>query len=519
MLSGLIFLPLLMSGVFIFIKSPLVCKKTALCFSILYLLCAASLFFFFDPSSHQLQLMESIPWFPGFGIQYAVGVDGISFWFIILTAGLGPFCVLSGWNQIQNKVAGFYASLFLLKATLAGTFLAVDSVLFYVFFESSLVPMYFIIGIWGGGKRIHAAFTFFIYTAFGSLFLLAGIITLMNFTHIELGRWSASLVDFYLLDFYFSKNNVLNTQNILFLCFLFGFGVKLPMVPFHTWLPLAHVEAPTSGSIMLAAVILKMGAYGFFRFIFPLFPESVQFFSPGLCLWAGVSVLYGVCMALAQTNMKKLVAYSSVSHMAYVVLGLFSLNEYGISGAFYQTLAHGLSSATMFFLVGLLYERTKTLDINEYGGLANRMPLFSIAFIAGSLSVIALPSTGGFIAEFFVLMGAWIAEQWLATGLAVWGAIGSAAYMLYLIHRVFFGKPSETSLVKAYPLSGVENVMVLLLVVFIFVMGLFPHTVLNYSRESLTHLSRKKDNYHLNVKSYMENSTQNKQITPIESSD
>ena len=499
MLSALIFLPLLFAVILVFIKNPHLCRRWAAVFSCFYFLFSLFLFFIFDSQTERLQLVEQCAWLPALGIKYFVGVDGLSFWFVILTAFLNPLCVLASWKLIRERESFFYACLFAMNTSVMGTFLAMDTVLFYIFFESSLVPLYFIIGIWGGKDRIYAAFKFFIYTAFGSLFLLAAVVALMQLTVQATGEMSASLLDFYKLDLPFVKDSLFGTQNVLFLCFFLAFAIKLPFVPFHTWLPLAHVEAPAPGSAILAAVILKMGSYGFLRFLLPLFPQSVEFFAPVISLLAGIGIVYGAFMALAQENMKKLVAYSSVSHMAYVLLGLFSLNLYGLTGGFYQMLTHAVSSAALFLLVGMVYERTHSLNISDYRGLAQKMPWLTVFFIVISLSAIALPSTGGFISEFFVLMGAFMAGNWIALALSVSGLVFGAAYMLYLVHRVFFGKVSELSQ-KTSLLSVREIGIILPFVLLVFGMGLFPGAFLKYSSVSLSHLQEKRETYELLVK-------------------
>ena len=516
MLSVLIFLPLVFSLICFFIKKQKLVSVCALFFSTVYFLLSLSLLFIFDPSIESLQLVEKMNWFPTLGLKYFVGIDGLSFWFVILTAFLNPLCVLASWNLIKQKASGFYSCLFLMNTSIMGTFLAIDGVLFYVFFESSLIPLYFIIGIWGGGHRLYAAFKFFIYTALGSLFLLTAIIALMQLTTtLPSGQISASVLDFYRLNLSFVKGEWFCTQNLLFLCFFLAFAIKLPLIPFHTWLPLAHVEAPAPGSALLAGIILKMGAYGFFRFILPLFPQSVIFFAPSICILAGLAIIYGALMALAQTNMKKLVAYSSVSHMAYILLGLFSLNIYGLTGAFYQTLSHAVSSVGLFLLVGILYERTHTLDIKKYGGLAQKMPLFAISFIIISLSAIAVPSTGGFISEFFVLLGAFEAGRWQGLLLALPAVVMGAVYMLYLIHRVLFGSLSELS-EKISALSKREVFILSPLVLLVFIMGIFPNLFLQYSSKSLSHLNNNKNNYKLSIKSPLKENYKTAGVKPYE---
>ncbi len=487
MLSVLIFLPLVFAVFLLFIKKPKLCYRFAGVFSCFYFLLVLLLFFFFDPFVKDLQLVQHWDWFPALGLSYFVGIDGLSFWLVILTGFLSPLCVFSARRVIREKISLFYFCLFAMNTSVMGAFLAMDALLFYIFFESSLIPLYFIIGIWGGRQRIYATFKFFIYTAFSSLFLLAGILALMGLVLQSTGEISALLPDFYKLDLPFVKGSFLSTQNVLFLCFFFAFAVKLPFVPFHTWLPLAHVEAPAPGSAVLAAVILKLGAYGFFRFVLPLFPMSVEFFSPALCLLAGLALVYGAFMALAQTNMKKLVAYASVSHMAYIVLGIFSLNIYGFTGAYYQMLTHAVSSAGLFFLIGMIYERGHSLKISDYGGLAKIMPVLAVFFIIISFSTIALPSTAGFISEFLILVGAFTAQKTLALIFALSAVVFGAGYMLYLVHRVFLGEVSPLSQ-KLLPLTLRETAIILPLVILVFGMGLFPKIFLKYSAISLNHL-------------------------------
>ncbi len=484
--------------ILVFVKGQALVRYLAAGFSLVYFLLSLTLFFLFDPQTEKIQLVQQADWFSPLGIQYFVGVDGLSFWFVILTAFLLPLCVLASWTLIQKQARQFYALLFLMTTSVTGTFLALDAVLFYVFFESSLIPLYLIIGIYGGKERIYASFKFFIYTAFGSLFLLSSIVALMILTSQSFGAPSASLLDFYKLDLPFVKGDWFSTQNILFVCMFIAFAIKLPCVPFHTWLPLAHVEAPAPGSALLAGVILKMGSYGFLRFLLPLFPESVSFFAPFVSLLAGVGIVYGALMALAQTNIKKLVAYSSVSHMAYVLLGLFSLNLTGLTGGFYQMLTHALSSASLFFLVGMIYERTHNLNIKDYGGLARAMPLLACFFVILSLSAVALPSTGGFVSELLVLLGAFQAQQYLPLALALSGMVLGAGYMLYLVHRVFFG-PASPLCRSQNRLSPREKAVIWPFVILVFLMGIFPNIFLKYSRVSLKHLEKQKTGYEVEM--------------------
>ena len=500
MLSILIFLPLVMGCVLILSpKKPRLTRLLAGVFASVYFVFTLSLFLVFDFLSPDLQLVQSVSWFPELGLKYFVGIDGLSFWFVILTAFLLITSVFASWNLIQNRVGFFYGALFVMTTSVIGTFLAMDGILFYVFFESSLVPLYFLIGIWGGKKRIYSAFKFFIYTGLGSLFLLAGLVGLMNLNLQATGELSANVLEFYKLNLPFVSNMWLSTQNVLFFCFFLALAIKLPIFPFHTWLPLAHGQAPAPISAFLAGVILKMGAYGFFRFLWPMFPDSMQFFSPALSVLAGISLVYGALMALAQKNMKTLIAYSSVSHMAYVVLGLFSFNLYGLTGGFYQALSHALSSSALFLLVGMIYERTNKLNIADYSGVAKVLPWCAVFFVTASLSTMALPSTAGFIAEFLTLKGLFMAKNFIAFALALTGVVLGAVYMLYLIHRVFFGQtlPSLTNIIK---LSLREKLIILPFMILIFVMGCFPNLFLKYSRASLEHLHKHRQNYYLNIK-------------------
>ena len=498
-------MPLLFSLFLISVKQAKAVRVISLICSVFYFLFSLFLFYFFNPNSENLQLVEKTEWFSLLGVQYFIAIDGLSFWFVILTAFLSPISILASWNLIKEKVKGFHICIFLMMTSIMGTFLSLDGVLFYMFFESSLIPLYFIIGIWGGNRRVYAAMKFFIYTGFGSLFLLAGIAAFMHLVWQSTGQISASIVDFYSVTPFFVQSNWLNQQNILFFCFFIPFAIKLPMVPFHTWLPLAHVEAPAPGSAWLAAVILKMGAYGFLRFVFPLFPQSAEFFAPLICWLGAFSIIYGALMALAQVNIKKLVAYSSISHMGYILLGLFSWNIYGLTGAFYQSLTHALSSASLFLMVGMLQERTRNLNISEYGGIATRMPILACYFVIISLSAIALPGTGGFISEFFVLVGAFSANRWESLIIAIITIVITAAVMLYLIHRIFFGEP-KAGVQKLFPLSRRERYLLVPFVALIFITGLLPNTFLKYSSKSLDCLIKGQDRCALSI--YTPDSTQ-----------
>lgn len=506
LLTTLIFLPLVFALIVGFLPKESWVRPVSLGLSLIHFALSLALFYRFDPSKSTLQLTEWAPWVPTFGISYFVGIDGISFWLVILSTFLTPVVVLGSWTAITERVRMFHVCLFMLLSSMVGTFLAMDAILFYVFFEFSLIPMYFMVGIWGGSRRLYATMKFFIYTMAGSLFMLVAIIALMFMTQQQLDFpgtqiMSASLLDFYKLEIPFVANDLLNTQTLLFFAFALAFAIKVPMFPVHTWLPDAHVEAPTPGSVILAAVMLKMGTYGFMRFVIPMFPEATEYWS-WLFMGLGViGIIYGALVAMVQPDIKKLVAYSSVSHMGYVMLGLFALNIYGATGGLYQMLNHGVSTGALFLLVGMIYERTHSRQIADYGGLASVAPIYTIAFLIVTFSSIAVPLTNGFIGEFLILLGTFEARPVVA-GFAVTGVILGAVYMLWAVKRVFFGEPSE--MVKHHDSDemdlGVREMIVLVpLIVLIFWMGIFPSDFLNWSKASLDHLVQDRSNYELIV--------------------
>ena len=385
----------------------------------------------------------------------------------------------------------------MLTGFVIGSFLALDGILFYIFFEGSLLPLFFLILLWGGKDRVYASLKFFIYTALGSLFMLVGLLTLMFLVKEQTGELSANLLDFYQLRIPFIGHYVLSTQSLLFFSFFFAFAVKAPLFPFHTWLPLAHVEAPTAGSVFLAAIVLKMGVYGFLRFILPLFPEASLYYSPWLCFLAVFGIIYGALMALAQSDFKKLIAYSSVSHIGYCILGFFVFSHYSLSGGYYQMLTHGLSSAGLFFLVGMISARTHTKNLNHYGGLAQSTPVYSALFFIVSLSAIAMPFTGGFISEFLVLFGTFLSDiKWVP--FAALGVVLGAGYMLFLILKVFFG---EVKMQNISDLNWKEILVILPIVILIFATGFLPNLFFKYSQKSLDQLINNRGNYTLTVDS------------------
>ena len=477
----------------------------ALVGSLLQLALSLSLFFFYDPNQTDLQLVESFSLIPFFGIQYLIGIDGLSFWYIQLSALLLPLVLLSSWKE---KRLSYFFFLFTLVSLLNGAFLSFDGILFYIFFELTLLPLFFLIFLYGGEQRVSASFHFLIYTFFAGLFLLAAFIFLMLLQKEQTGQLSASLLDFYLLDTLFIEAS-LSTQTLLFFCFAFAFAVKTPLVPFHSWLPLAHVQAPTGASVYLAALLLKLGTYGWFRFVLPLCPEASHYYAPLLLCLASFSLIYSSLVAFAQTDLKKLVAYSSVAHMSYIFFGLFAFNIYGVQGAFYQTLAHGISSAALFLMVGLLSQRTGTRQIAQLRGLALSMPVFAICFFIITLSSIALPSTAGFVAEFLVLLGSALSHEiWIYFALT--GVVLGALYMLNVFQKIFFRESNELCK-KQKDLNLREFLYLSPLCLLVFVMGLAPSLFLDYSKNSLESLLTKN-----NPLSLQEISIENKTKDPKE---
>ncbi len=427
----------------------------------------------FDASLSSFQMTEVVPWIPGLGISYRVGIDGISLWLVMLTTFLTPIVVLSAFESVEKRVKGFYTLLLLLQTAMLGTFVALDAFLFYVFWEAMLIPMYFLIGIWGGKDRIYATMKFFIYTMAGSLLMLVAIFYLAYQFKLQTGQgFSTNLLDLYQVQI--ASGGYLAPQSLLFLAFTLAFAIKVPLFPLHTWLPDAHVQAPTAGSVILAGVLLKMGGYGLIRFALPLFPDAVRLYQWPMLVLGTVAITYGALIAMVQTDVKKLVAYSSVSHMGYVVLGIFSLNTIGVTGAIYQMLAHGISTSGLFLLVGMIYERRHTREIKDFGGVAKVMPLFAIAFMIILLSSAALPGTNGFVGEFLILLGLWQAAPILAAFSAL-GVIFGAVYLLWMFQRVMLGPVTGAENSKLKDLNLREMVVLIPLLIAVFWMGLFPN--------------------------------------------
>jgi NADH-quinone oxidoreductase subunit M len=415
----------------------------------------------FDPRQSGYQFNESANWLPDFGVGYRMGVDGISVLFVLLSTALTPICILASWDSIKSRVREYMAAFLILETMMVGMFSAADFLLFYMFFEGVLIPMYLIIGIWGGPRRVYASIKFFLYTFAGSVLMLLALLAMWN----QAGTTDITT----LLHTQFSYQ----MQFWLFLAFLASFAVKVPMWPVHTWLPDAHVEAPTAGSVILAGVLLKMGAYGFLRFSVPMLPLASQFFAPMMFALGVIAVIYTSLVALAQEDMKKLIAYSSIAHMGVVVIGIFTFNVQGIDGALFQMISHGIVAAALFLCVGVVYDRIHTRDIARYGGLGDRMPLYAFAFMLFTMASIGLPGTAGFVGEFLVLVGAFHVSIWLAL-LGSAGMILGAAYMLFLYRRIIFGKITKPDLRSILDLSPREIAIFVPLAMLTLWLGIYP---------------------------------------------
>ncbi len=428
----------------------------------------------FDPTSFEFQFVEKQPWLGG-AITYHMGVDGISLPFVVLTTGLMPVCIIASWNPIQRRVKEYMIAFLVLETLMVGTFAALDLVLFYLFFEGGLIPMFLIIGVWGGPRRVYATFKFFLYTLLGSVLMLLAIMAMY---------WEAGTTDIAVLLHHGFPRSL---QTWAWLAFLASFAVKLPMWPVHTWLPDAHVEAPTAGSVILAAILLKMGGYGFLRFSLPMVPAASHDLAPLVFALSVVAVIYTSLVALAQEDMKKLIAYSSVAHMGIVTMGIFAATTQGVAGGIFQMISHGLVSAALFLCVGVVYDRMHTREIAAYGGLINRMPLYAAAFMVFTLANIALPGTSGFIGEFLSLIGTFRVNSLVAT-LATIGTILSAAYALWLYRKVVFGTLSKPSLAAIKDLDYREMITLGPLVALTLLFGIYPKPVLDMSAASVAQL-------------------------------
>ena len=426
----------------------------------------------FDPQIPGYQFEETAEWLPGTGIGYHMGVDGISMPFVLLSTFLTPLSILASWKAIKVRVREYMIAFLVLETMMVGMFASLDMLMFYLFFEAVLIPMFIIIGVWGGARRVYAAFKFFLYTLLGSVLMLVCMLAM----YIEVGTTDIPVLTGYSFG--------VGMQTWLFLGFMASFAVKVPMWPVHTWLPDAHVEAPTAGSMILAGVLLKMGGYGFIRFSLPMFPHASEFFAPLIFSLSIIAIIYTSLVALAQSDMKKLIAYSSVAHMGFVTIGIFTLTEQGIAGAMFQMISHGLVSAALFFSVGVVYDRLHTRDISAYGGVAAVMPRYAVFFMFMMLASVGLPGTSGFVGEMLVLVGAWKASTWVAFFTAT-GLVRGATYMLWLYRRVMFGGIVHDDVKTMEPINRREFAIFLPITVLVLWFGVYPASLLDLMAGSI----------------------------------
>lgn len=450
-------------------------RNVALWTSVVTFLLSLIIWFQFDRSTAVFQFEERVDWMPGFNITYHMGVDGISMLFVLLTTLLTPICVLASWESITVRVKEYMIAFLVMETMMVGMFCALDLIVFYIFFEGVLIPMFLVIGVWGGPRRVYASFKFFLYTLLGSVLMLLAILAM----YFKAGTTDIPT----LMKFTFPTG----MQTWLWLAFFASFAVKVPMWPVHTWLPDAHVEAPTAGSVILAGVLLKFGGYGFLRFSLPMFPEATIEFAPLIFTLSVIAVIYTSLVALAQEDMKKLIAYSSVAHMGFVTVGIFTLNSQGIEGGIYQMLSHGIVSAALFLVVGVVYDRMHSREIATYGGLVNRMPVYALGFMIFMLASVGLPGTGGFVGEILVLVGIFQVNAWVCALIAT-GVILGAAYMLYLYRRVIFGQLTKDNLKKIKDLSPREIAVFAPLIILVFWMGIYPSSFLDVMHVSVDNL-------------------------------
>ena len=440
-----------------------------------------------DYSTSQMQFVENAEWVPSLGIGWRLGVDGISYWLVVLTTTLTPISLFVSWNAVNTKVKEYAFSFLMLEVGMLGAFVSLDLFLFYVFWELMLVPMYLIIGVWGGKDRIYAAVKFFLYTMVGSLVMLVAILYVVAQYHTTTGVYSFAWVDIANLQL------PVGVQLWLFLAFALAFAIKVPMFPFHTWLPDAHVQAPTGGSVVLAAVLLKLGGYGFLRFAMPLFPAAAHYAGPTIAVFAVIGILYGAVCAWVQRDVKKLVAYSSVSHLGFVMLGILSVTQSGIEGAILQMVSHGISTGALFILVGVIYDRRHTRDLADFGGLAKVMPAYATVFVIVTMSSVGLPGTNGFIGEFMILSGSFMSQELghyeaRFVFFAALGVVLAAVYMLHAVLKMFWGPVDKKENEGLADLTHRERIALAPLVIGIFWIGLFPNSLLETMRPSVEHL-------------------------------
>ena len=480
LLTVLIFLPLAGAGFILMIPGDdelavRNVRRTALWTTISTFFLSLLLWFNFDPTTAAFQFEERVDWIPAYNISYHLGLDGISVLFVLLTTLLTPVCILASWTSIKERVKEYMIAFLILETMMVGMFSALDIVIFYIFFEAVLIPMFLIIGVWGGKRRVYASYKLFLYTLTGSVLMLLAILVM----YVQAGTTDIPE----LMKASFDPT----LQNWLWLAFFASFAVKVPMWPVHTWLPDAHVQAPTAGSVILAGVLLKFGGYGFLRFSLPMFPDATLYFTPLVYSLSIIAVIYTSLVALVQHDMKKLIAYSSIAHMGFVTAGTFTLTIQGVEGAIYQMLSHGVVSAALFLCVGVIYDRLHTREIVAYGGLVHKMPGYALVFMLFMMASVGLPGTGGFVGEFLVLVGAFKANTWVAAFLAT-GVILGAAYMLYLYRRVVFGPLEKDEIKKMLDMSPREWAVFAPLIVLTLWMGVYPVSFLDIMHVSVDNL-------------------------------
>ena len=479
-LSAVIFTPLL--GVFFILLTrgdqETIARNSrgvALWTSLVTFFVSLGLWFNFDNNTSKFQFEEKFVWLENLDLAYHLGIDGISLFFVLLSTLLTILCILASWTTITDRVKEYMIAFLLLETLMVGMFSSLDLVLFYIFFEGVLIPMFIIIGVWGGPRRNYAAFKLFLYTLLGSVLMLVAILTMLS------TAGSSDITVLLKYDF------PVSLQPWLWLAFFASFAVKVPMWPVHTWLPDAHVEAPTAGSVILAGVLLKFGGYGFLRFSLPMFPIASFDFTPLIFSLSVIAIIYTSCVALVQEDMKKLIAYSSVAHMGFVTMGIFAANSQGVEGAVIQMLSHGIVSAALFLIVGVIYDRIHTREISAYGGLVNRMPRYAIIFMVFMMASIGLPGTSGFVGEFLILIGVFKVNSWVAM-FAATGLILGAGYMLYLYRRVVFGILDKNNLKKILDINSREFLIFIPLLLIVFVMGIYPSLFLDAIHASVDNL-------------------------------
>lgn len=480
LLTIITFLPLVGAGFILFVRGEEAqvasnARNVALLTSVATFILSLFLWFNFDSSTADYQFAERAEWLPAFNIAYSMGIDGISLFFVLLSTFLTPICILSSWEAVTKRVKEYMIAFLVLETMMVGMFCALDAFLFYIFFEGVLIPMFIIIGVWGGARRVYAAFKLFLYTLLGSVLMLLAFLTMY---------FHAGTSDIPTL---MSTQFAYGMQIWLWLAIFASFAVKVPMWPVHTWLPDAHVEAPTAGSVILAGVLLKMGGYGFLRFSVPMLPEATEAFTPLIYTLSVVAIVYTSMVALVQNDMKKMIAYSSIAHMGMVTIGIFALTQQAVEGAIFQMLSHGIVSGALFLCVGVVYDRLHTREIARYGGLANNMPKYALAFMVFMMASVGLPGTSGFVGEFLIIVGVFQVNTWVAL-LAATGLILGAMYMLWLYRNIVFGKLEKDEVKAMLDLSKREVAIMAPLVILVLWMGIYPSSFLEPMSVSVTNL-------------------------------